>query len=158
MSDAEKLDAVPEGLALLYKRYAPWLQMRLKAHVGPEEAADLVHETYVRIAALPAAAIRKPKGFLLRVALNLARDDWRRRRLAPAAPAPPASDPASQLDQLMLKQIILSMAPLYRDVFVLARFEGMTYGQIAQLKGVSVHTVRWRMARALEHCAAQLRG
>jgi RNA polymerase sigma-70 factor (ECF subfamily) len=56
----------------------------------------------------------------------------------------------------MLKQIVLSMPPLYRDIFVLSRFGGMSYPEIAAARGLSVKTVEWRMSKALEHCVARL--
>jgi RNA polymerase sigma-70 factor (ECF subfamily) len=48
------------------------------------------------------------------------------------------------------------MPPLYRDIFVLNRFGGMTYPEIARARGISVKTVEWRMSKALEHCASRL--
>jgi RNA polymerase sigma-70 factor (ECF subfamily) len=160
VSDAGKLEAMSsEGLGALYGRYADWLRGRLRRSVGADEAADVVQETYIRVAPLAAAGIRHPKALLLRIAMNLVRDEARRRgRVEAHAPFGMDLAPADQVDQLALKQIILAMPPLYRDVFVLKRFGGMTYPEIARLKGVSVQTVRWRMSRAMEHCLTQLDG
>ena len=41
-------------------------------------------------------------------------------------------------------------------VFVLSRFDGMTYSEIAMANGISLATVERRMAKAVEHCTAQL--
>jgi RNA polymerase sigma-70 factor (ECF subfamily) len=60
------------------------------------------------------------------------------------------------VDRLHLKQVLLTMPPLYRDVFVLSRFDGMTYPEIALAHGISLATVERRMAKAVEHCMAQL--
>lgn len=160
MSNAKELDArAADRLDSLFRCYAAWLDARLRTRVGPDEAADMVQETYLRIAPYDGASIRHPKAFLLRVALNLVRDDRRRRRRRvifldqqPAAEA----QAASQLDQILLKQIVLTMPPLYRDIFVLNRFSGMTYPEIARVQGISVKTVEWRMSKALEHCASRL--
>ena len=66
------------------------------------------------------------------------------------------SEAASQIDALLLSEMIRSMPALYRNVFVLNRFGGMTYPEIARTLDISVKTVEWRMARALEYCASRL--
>lgn len=159
MTDIKELRGTDPGLAELYRRYAVWLNRRLARQVGPADADDVVQETYLRIAPLGRSEIRHPKAFLLQVAMNLVRDRGRRRVLEnrqAASAEVPRSENASQADQLMLKQIILTMPPLYRDVFVLSRFGAMTYEEIAIAKGISVKTVQWRMAKAVAHCVARL--
>jgi RNA polymerase sigma-70 factor (ECF subfamily) len=119
----------------------------------------MVQETYLRIAPYDGDSIRHPKALLLRVAVNLVRDDRRRRarraRFLDQQPAVEA-EAASQHDQVLLKQIILTMPLLYRDIFVLNRFGGMTYPEIARARGISVKTVEWRMSKALQYCASRL--
>jgi len=129
--------------------------------VGADQAADLVQETYIRVASYEAADIRHPKALLLRIATNLLRDMRRKDAVQSAWAAGavhPVSTPDDQAQAVQLRDILLSMPPLYRDVFVLNRFRGMTYGDIARLHGVSVKTVEWRMSRALEHCLGRLDG
>lgn len=147
-----------DSLETLFRRYATWLRLRLQARVGADAAADLVQETYLRIAPYDRSGIRHPKAFLLRVAFNLLRDHQRRQRRAEDFATKPqvSAHDASQIDQLLLKQIILQMPPLYRDVFVLNRFGGMTYPEIARARGISVKTVEWRMSKALSYCASRL--
>ncbi len=147
-----------EGLNGLYRRYAHWLADRLGQRVGEADAADLVQETYLRIGTTDPASILHPKAFLLGVAMNLLRDKVRRDKRRATAQEEAARDQghAYQPDPVLLKQIVLSMPKLYRDVFVLSRFGGMEYNQIAILQGVSVKTIEWRMSKALEHCARRL--
>jgi len=160
LSDAKELDLeAAEGLNSLYRRYAAWLDSRLRAHVDADRAADVVHDTYLRAAPYRSSDIRHPKAFLLRIAMNLVRDESRKRQRQAAnfdSPGDERSEAASQADQLLLKQIVLTMPPLYRDIFVLSRFGGMTYGEIAAARGLNVKTVEWRMSKALEHCVARL--
>ncbi|MBB5746532.1 RNA polymerase sigma factor [Brevundimonas variabilis] len=159
MSDAKELEPEGDGLGGLYRRYAAWLGRRLRTHVNAEDAADIVQETYLRIAPMATDTIRHPKSLLLRVATNLMRNNHRRQALMDSARRDFGSDDttsAPQSQQVLLKQIILTMPTLYQDVFVLSRFGGMTYQEIADLKGLSVQAVQWRMSKALEHCTARL--
>jgi RNA polymerase sigma-70 factor (ECF subfamily) len=159
VTDAKPLDGEDrDGVNRLYRLYAGWLTRRLCAEVGADAADDVVQETYLR-AAPHSAEIRHPKAFLLRIARNLLKDEARRdarRRDAPATRDPADSQAASQFDEVLLGQVVRGMPPLYRDVFVLNRFRGMTYAEIARTLGVSPKTVEWRMARALEYCASRL--
>lgn len=63
----------------------------------------------------------------------------------------------SQSDEMLAKQILLSLPQPLRDVFVLSRVGGLTNSQIAEQLGISPKTAEWRMTKALAHCAAQLR-
>jgi RNA polymerase sigma-70 factor (ECF subfamily) len=56
---------------------------------------------------------------------------------------------------LLLKQIVLTMPVAY--VFVLSRFAGLTYDEIALRLNLSVMTLEWRMSKALLHCKHMLR-
>lgn len=155
-----------QSLEALYRRYAGWLTARLRRRFGAAMAEDLTQETYLRIAGIPAEEIAHPKALLMRTAVNLGYDQARfharragiTRVLAQCDAADiDIADPASQGEGLTLKQIILDLPPLYRDVFLLSRFEGLTYEQIADHLGVAVVTVERRMAKALAICAAHLR-
>jgi RNA polymerase sigma factor (sigma-70 family) len=154
------------ALGLLYRRYAGWLRRKLRRRYGQEAADDLVQETYLRLAgAMTGQPILYPKALLSSVASNLARDQGRRNGVASRAAVVFASDhaagePATAPDQIELvlyKQILASMPDVYRDVYVLNRFAGLTYGQIAEHCDVTVKVVEWRMSQALAHCAKHLR-
>jgi RNA polymerase sigma-70 factor (ECF subfamily) len=154
------------ALGVLYRRYAGWLWRTLRRRYGQEAADDLVQETYLRLAgAMTGRPIRYPKALLSSVASNLARDQGRRSVLASRAAVAFASEhgagePAAAPDQVELvlyKQILASMPDVYRDVYVLNRFAGLTYGQIAEHCDVTMKVVEWRMSQALAHCAKYLR-
>jgi len=168
----EDLQRAPGGaprtaLDDLYRRYAGWLGRMLswRLRATALEVDDIVQETYIRMARYaPAEAERHPKALLLRIAVNLARDQMRRNvvRGGLAEPLEAIEDgragvAADQHEALELKQAVLALPPIYRDVFVLSRFTGLTYEEIASHAGISVKTVEWRMSRALAMCAARLR-
>ena len=163
-SAAVAIDA--PSLAQLYRRYAGWLTAILRKRYGAEAADDLVQETYLRLAPYQAAhEIRHPRALLAQVASNLARDQHRRnsaaaRTIGALAVDHPMGEPASaadQLETLLYKQILLGMPRGYRDVYVLNRFGGLTYAEIANHCGLSVKAVEWRMSQALAYCAKHLR-
>lgn len=161
MSDVEQIErGATASLNSLYRHYSSWLQRRLRIRVGADEADDVVQETYLRIIPYALEDIRHPKAFLLRIALNLVQDERRRlgrRRDLMDATAITASNSAEPgLDALELKQILQTMAPAQRDVFVLSRFDGMSYAEIAAAHGISLATVERRMAKAIEHCMKHL--
>jgi RNA polymerase sigma-70 factor (ECF subfamily) len=153
----------------LYRSHGTWLEGALRRRFGRavnEIAEDLVQETYLRLAPRTlAAVIERPRALLMRIASNLALDHLRRRNLGQRALArlaglrPPAlHQSAEPLAAVELQEVILGLPEPLRDVFVLSRFGGLTYEEIADHVGLSVKTVEWRMSRALALCAKRLRG
>jgi RNA polymerase sigma-70 factor (ECF subfamily) len=156
-----------DDLDELYRRYAPWLGAMLRRRFGrgiEADADDLVQETYARLAPHDPAAIERPQALLMRVASNLAKDLLRRRavraRHVQQVQNQPEADQLtpSALDTLLVKEAILAIPEAYRDVFVLRRFYGLTYEQIATRCGLTVKGVEWRLARAIDHALAAQSG
>lgn len=154
-----------ETLERLYRRHAPWLGAMLRRRFGrgiEAETEDLVQETYARLAPRDAANFERPRALLMRVAVNLAKDLMRRRavrgRHAEEVQSAPAREVAlsNPLDDLFLKETILSIPKAYRDVFVLSRFDGLTYEEIATRCGLSVKSVEWRLSKAVSHCLKRI--
>jgi RNA polymerase sigma-70 factor (ECF subfamily) len=154
------------SLDALYRQYAGWLNRVMSGRLRSTaiEVDDLVQETYVRVSRYsPEEAARHPKALLLRIAVNLARDNMRRNVVRGGLAAEDDVSLASiavacdQHELLQLKQIVLALPPIYRDVFVLNRFTGLTYEEIASHVGISVKAVEWRMSRALEMCMTRMR-
>ena len=150
------------GLHDLYRAYSGWLTARLRKRFG-DETEDLVQEAWVRAEPYSRrGVIRHPKALLMRIVETLAIDRARRRSPQPLSPtdrtAPQTSaEPPSQVDVVLLKQIVIGMPPLLREVFVLSRFAHLEYQEISERLDIPVTTVQWRMTKALEYCAAQLR-
>jgi RNA polymerase sigma factor (sigma-70 family) len=148
----------PLDVEAVYRTHGNWLIAFLRRRFGAQEAEELAQETYVRVIGAN-TEIRNPRAFLARVAVNAARDQARRSAVRPVlvsdvARAEAAPAPADQAEALLLKQLILALPPRLREVFLLSRFAGLTYEEIAHRCGVSVKTVEARMTKALSMCAA----
>lgn len=151
-------------VSAFYDRYAAWLKARLVRRYGVQDAEDLFQETWLRVGLYQAArGIRHPKALLLRIASNLAADRYARRDCRARYANEVGQqvgwglEMPAQADEVLAKQLVLSLPVPLRDVFVLSRFGGLTNSQIAEQLGISPKTVEWRMTKALAHCAAQLR-
>lgn len=162
---AETVPAFPLGNdpETLFKTHAQWLLRALRQRFGAAVAEDLVQETYLRLMRQRnPVEIHKPKAYLLHVARNAFFDDFRRKRRREETETREIAfqaqiSPAEQDQALILKNLILSMPPKLRDVFVLNRFGGMNNQAIADHLGIRPKTVEWRMTQALAYCAAALR-
>jgi RNA polymerase sigma-70 factor (ECF subfamily) len=139
----------------VYREHGNWLMAFLRRRFGHQDAEDFAQETYLRAVSVE-AHVRNPRAFLVRIALNVARDQIRRRKARPVLvrEGAPALDEASQAEALLLKQAILALPPKLQEVFLLSRFAGLTYEEIAHRCGISVKTVEGRMTKALAMCTA----
>lgn len=168
--NTEASDPDEVTLDTLYRRYGGWLMAALRRRFGASIANiadDLVQETYIRIAPYQAAGvIRHPQALLMQVASNIARDQMRRddakgqslrAPMDALAESPQGAVQSEQFEALHLKEIVMALPVKYRDVFVLSRFGGLTYEEIAHHFGLSIKTVEWRMTKALALCALRLR-
>ena len=154
-------------IAGLFRTYGGWLRRALARRYG-DKADDLVQEAFLRAGRYSDdVTIRHPKALLMRIARNAAADQAGQsaERVADQSDVielahyvRETAQSAEQIEALVLKELILRMPEIYRDVFVLSRFHGMNYGEIADTLGLSVKTVEWRMSKALAYCAEALSG
>ena len=166
MSDREGIQsfggADGADLDLLYRNHAPGLRRRLRARVKSlEEANDLVHDAFARLlGARSLSRVRDPGAFLNRIARNLLID--RNRRLSARSTHIPiglgediavAPDQGHQIEVEQMHQrfreIVATLPPRTREVFVLHRVEGHSYKEIAVRLDISVRTVEWHIAQAI---------
>ena len=134
--------------------------------IGDEdEALDLVQESFVAAhGALRRYDPARPmRGWLLRIAVNKARD-WRRRRFVRRlftgsvptgfAEQTPDDTPATDValaDRQELARVdraIAALAPPLREVLVLRTIEGLSQSETAEALGISVKAVETRLHRA----------
>lgn len=150
----------PEALDLeaLYRRFAPLVHGIALAHVGPDEAEDVVQELFLRVserlhqlrdpAALP--------GWIAGAARHAALDRLRQRArlprpVAPAAlerEAPPERAQGADLARRVLA-LIGTLPEAYREALVLRLVEGLDGPAIAALTGHTPGSVRVHLHRGL---------
>ena len=158
----ETPQAQSSALEGLFRRYHRWLWAVLRRQYGAQDAEDLVQETYLRMARYDRAEqIRHPRALMMQIARNVATDRFRRaqRETEASVTAPDIEAfgaPAGQQQAVLVKQMVLALSPKLRDVFLLNQIEGLTYPEIARLRGISVKTVEWRMRKALARCATAM--
>ena len=163
-------NALNADIGVLYRDYSGWLFGWLRRRLGGNtaDAADLVQDTYVRLTdsgRYPRAG--EHRAFLTQIARGLVIDLHRRRRLEAAylealAARPEEVAPSSEQHTLVLDTLIRIDEALDRlparvsRAFLLSRFEGLTYHQVAARLGVSHGAVRKYMLKATQACLLAL--
>jgi RNA polymerase sigma factor (sigma-70 family) len=125
----------------------------------PEEARDLVQETFLRVVrapnSVPSGSVAE-EAWLVRILVNLSRDQWRRRasrrRLDALNQAERwtlarANPESALIAHTTVWRALQMLAPTRRAAIVLHELEGLGIPQIARLLGVSLVTVRWHLSR-----------
>ena len=131
-----------------------------------EEASDLTQEVFLKAARAYSAFEERssPGTWLYRIAINTARDRWRRRRhpvesYDAAIEAGRSVEPASAADLTeapllaeeagrLLNEGLAGLEPAAREVLLLRESEALSYQEIAAILGVPMGTVQSRLARA----------
>ena len=164
----------PERAAFseLLRRYQSHVD-RVLYHLAPEwqDRSDLAQEVWIRVYR-NIKRLHEPvkfRGWLSRIATNLFYDELRKRKrvahpisldaprridddemdweLADQAPSP-NDDLATREFYELLQSAIADLPEAFRTTIVLREIEGMPYEEIAQITGVSLGTVKSRIARA----------
>jgi len=164
----------------LLHRYQAHLD-RLLYHLAPDwqDRADLAQEIWIRVYR-NIKRLQEPgkfQGWLSRIATNLFYDELRKRKRvseplsldAPrllddgevdwdiASPSPsPDDDMTTREFYDQLRAAIADLPETFRTTIVLREIEGMAYEEIAELTGVSLGTVKSRIARARQRLQLQL--
>jgi RNA polymerase sigma-70 factor, ECF subfamily len=156
-------DGHPAAPAILFDRYAPRVQRILVRVLGVDrELADLLQEVFVRaLSSLPRLKDgERLESWLTSIAVFTARECLRRRRrwrwLSPLAPAdlPPvpvdAPDAESAEALRAVYAVLGGLAADERIAFALRFVEGLELAEVAAACGVSLATIKRRLAKAQE--------
>lgn len=161
--------ALQQDVEALYLDHHGWLYAWLRRRLGcSHNAADLAHDTYLRvIASGHAPALDEARPHLMQIAKGLVIDRHRRQLIEqayldalaqqPADLAPSPEDRAIALQGLLrIDAMLARLAPKVRETFLLSQFEELTYSEIAARLRISVGAVRKYMLKAMEACFAVL--
>lgn len=154
-----------DRLGSLYRDHHGWLLgwLRRRLH-GPEHAADLAHDTFLRVLrARRAEGIEEPRRYLSTIAGGLVVDFFRRRAVEQAyldvlAGLPEPQQPSLETQAIVIESLLrietmlAGLKPRVRQAFLMSQIEGLTYAEIALQLDVSLRTVKAYMALALDHC------
>ena len=154
----------------VFKRNKCTLLNYLTRRVGHDAAADLLQETFVRfIQRSQSEAIAEAPPFLQQIAINLACDHARRRKIEAkyldfgdlpedvrsSEPSPAARIEADEQWRLLCAAIN-ALPPRCREVFLLYMDEKLPLKDIAKRLGMSANMAQKHMRLALQRCFAAL--
>jgi RNA polymerase sigma-70 factor (ECF subfamily) len=149
-----------ERLASLFDDHYDRLY-RLARRLAPsaDDALDLVQETFLKAARFPKSipvGATNEEAWLVRVLINIRRDQWRKTSVrdrhdkAAFGDSPSArggGDPeAALIARTAVWQALNVLAPRRRAIVVMFELEGLAIPAIASLLGISAITVRWHLS------------
>jgi RNA polymerase sigma-70 factor (ECF subfamily) len=173
-TDQELLDASRAGdegaFVEIYRRYHGRVyRFAFRMTGSPEAARDVTHSCFVGLLAKPSGydGRRASLGTYLcgaarHLSLRSASRAWRERSLAAQPALRPVPGP-SPLESLLederarvVREALLALAPLHREVLILAEYEDLSLATIAQVVGAEVGAVKVRLHRARRKLRAAL--
>ncbi len=145
------------------------LVRRVALATRAQDAEDLLHAAFVKLEEYrERATVTNPAAYLVRTAVNLARDEYR----APAArEARQRTDPLLLVDDTPLQDEVFAararlvrvqralgeLSPRTRQVFLMHRLDRMKYREIAVHLGITVSAVEKHVAKAALFLAEQMK-
>ena len=136
------------------------------------DASDVVQEVFLRLLQVDRTeAVRNPQAYIYGIASHVAhefRHRARRQRLIAqeqtadqgesAAQDLALEDPAEQLDlERRMEQALAELPPVQLRILIAKQRDGLSYPQIGRALGLSAHTVRKYLDRALASVRNRLR-
>jgi len=163
----EEAPSLSDGAA----RFTPALRAFFSRRAPASDVEDLVQEVLLRIQKRqPGAVVTNVEGYLFEVAANVLIDRGRRDRTRRRKDHCELQEIHHPVDDLSPERVLQgrekmarAMAALNelpertRRVFILVRFEEMSYKLVAQRLGVSVSAVEKHVMKALRHLHERLR-
>lgn len=159
--------ALRQRIELLYTDHHGWLHAWLRKKLGDgHHAADLAHDTFVRIMAARRESFGdEPRALLTHVAKGLLIDHWRRRDVERAyldaiAHLPEGQAPSPEESLIIVEALtridtmLCGLPGKTREMFLMAQLEGLKLQEIAERTHTPLITVRRHIQKALLACMA----
>jgi RNA polymerase sigma factor (sigma-70 family) len=142
---------------------------RVARRTGQDEAEDLAQAAFLRLTRYSATKeVRNPAAFLVRTAVNIQIDSYRHEKhlgkFSPTLDQQPSEAPAADVvlaDRARLERVRQGIAQLpdrTREIFLMHRFDELTYGEIAIRQSISVSAVEKHIAKAIVFLTRWARG
>jgi RNA polymerase sigma-70 factor (ECF subfamily) len=153
-ADTARPDAA-ERLGRLFDAHHDRLYRLARRMSGSLEGArDAVQDTFLRAARSPHSipdGMPHEEAWLVRVLVNVCRDEWRKREVRRRAPLllPVAQDSKTEsalIAKAMVQQALQALPPRRRAILVMYELEGTEIAVIANLLGLRAVTVRWHLS------------
>lgn len=161
-------DSSVTDIEALYTGHHDWLRGWLRKKIGcSEQAADLAHDTFVRVLATRDArpSLQEPRAFLTTIARHLLIDRVRHRQIEESyleqlaltveagAAAPSPEDILQAVRALRrLGDALAELPAKAREAFLLHYLEGMSQPEVAERLEVSLRMAQKYLAQALLRC------
>lgn len=158
-------------LAQVAERFRGPLQSYFRKRArNPEEVHDLVQEVFLRLAQHSRVEnVENAEAYIFQIAANLLRDRARRESTRSGAMRELSYRTENSIEEIspervliakerveIVQRALLELPERTRLVFVLHRFEGIKYSEIALRLGISVSSVEKVMMDALRHVAVRM--
>lgn len=162
-AEAETFHMDEESFRAFYARTARPLWSYLRRAAGDSALADdIVQESYYRFlrAGLPEMNEAYQKNYLFRIATNLLRDHWRRKKgeTVPLLEAPVDEDTSKNVQvRSDLARVLEHLKPRERQMLWLAYVEGSSHKEIADIVGLKAASIRLLLFRARQKLADLIR-
>jgi RNA polymerase sigma factor (sigma-70 family) len=150
-----------------YAQYSGELKSFLARRARRTQSSDdLMQEIYVELLRYsPAGEVREPQAYLYKVAWHVVNrynaqlqreavphEPGELDRIASRAVEGRAAGPEARLEaEQRVLRALEALPPLYGAALILSRRDGLSYSQIARELGISAHTVRKYLTRAVAH-------
>ena len=153
-----------QSFRLFYERTSRQLQAYLVAATSsPTVAEDLLQESYFRLIRSDVRVNddNHRKNYLFRIATNLLKDRYRRRRFETAELVETRDSTDHEADvqrRTDVARVLCELTPRERQLLWLAYVEGMSHHEIAAAVGLKSDSIRPLLFRARRRIAEVLRG
>lgn len=137
-----------------------------------QEAMDGLQDVYLRVIRLsePAQLADMPKAYLLKVATNIIRDNYRKKRATQLISQDvqdldqiPSLSPSPEQQLLVRQQVgivkdaMSELSESHRQIFALHRMDGLTCHEISEQTQTSLRTVQRKLSDALAYCVLKIK-